>query len=269
MLNIAEIPYLNSAPFYWNKEEAPASFRWISVAPKKMGELAKQGKIDAGPISLADSFALEDHFVLLGNLGIAVHSSAKSVLLFSKKPILSLMDCTIGITPDTATSSELLRVILQQKYNIHTHFEIGFNDSQNAWLLIGDEALKAVSKINFRETFSYMFDLGEEWQSWKNLPFVFARWMIRKDTDPALKEELENWLLMNVNKALANPDQVLDWYKRTRGWNYSKAKDYLSAFQYHLGEKEQKAITTFTRYLDQLKSSYLLTPSLPLKIKGE
>ncbi len=134
ILKIAEIPYLNCVPFYWNKEKNSLGdkknaiqYQWISASPKKLGELARKGKIDAGPISLVDSFALEKDFEPLGNFGIAVKNAANSVLLFSTKPIHSLNGAKIGLTRDSVTSIQLLRFILERKYRVKANFRAGFH----------------------------------------------------------------------------------------------------------------------------------------------
>jgi len=245
-MKVAEIPYLNSLPFYW-KNQKNKTFKWIQVSPKKMGQLARKGEIDAGPISLVDSFALEEHFETLSDLGIAVKNSAKSVLLFSKKPIASLAGCTIGLTPHSVTSSKLLKFILLRQYKVDPNLRIGFKDSDTAKLLIGDEALKAAADRTFKKLFPYVIDLGEEWRQWQKLPFVFARWMVRKTVDRALKISLSKHLKWNLHDYHNNKKAAIKHFEKGKVWKYPLAEEYLDEFQYNLGKKEKKMITIFRK----------------------
>ncbi len=63
-LTIAEIPYLNCAPFYWNKEVSVPGFEveWKCAHPREMGELAQRGLMDAGPVSLLNIPWLMDRY---------------------------------------------------------------------------------------------------------------------------------------------------------------------------------------------------------------
>lgn len=255
-IKIAEIPYLNCAPFYWNKGIKNNSarskenfFEWVPVSPKRMGQLARAGKIDAGPISLADSFQLEEDFEPLSDLGIAVKNSAKSVLLFSKKPIEKLAGCAIGLTPQTVTSSELLKFILEGKYGIEPKYHERFSPADEAQLRIGDEALKEVVKNSSSKHFKFVFDLGEEWSRWQNLPFVFARWMVRKDMDYDARLKLSEILMRNLTLSEKELSLALDWFEKKSGWNYVSAREYLKGFRYRLKEEEKKSISVFRRLL--------------------
>lgn len=251
IFKIAEIPYLNCVPFYWNKEaNSPADekngiqFTWIRASPKKLGELAKKGGIDAGPISLVDSFALEKQFEPLDNFGIAVKNAANSVLLFSKKPIRSLQGAQIGLTRDSVTSVQLLRFILERKYRLQANFHAGFRLSDDAQLKIGDEALKEILKNNSKK-FNCAVDLGEEWKKWQGLPFVFARWMIRKNSPEIAKRLLYKILDRNLR------EQETAVERAAKNWKNFNAREYLEDFTYRLGKNETQSIRIFHNLLSR------------------
>ncbi len=238
MLRLAEIPYLNCYPFYWNRNIRNGKIVWVRASPKKLGAMAKKKKIDAGPISLVDSFLIEKDFEPLGNFGIAVKNLAKSVLLFSKNPIHSLQGHTIGLTSDSVTSIKLLQFLIKKRYRLKVKYRVGFKDSDDAQIYIGDLALKKFAEHSKKlsKRFPYVTDLGEEWQTWKKLPFVFARWMVRKDLPNEEKNLLAKWLNQNIITApnLKNSSQ----------------QTYLDGFCYRLGPKELKAIQTFRNLLE-------------------
>lgn len=254
-LRIAVIPYLNCAPFYWNKSKEPGkcvigseTATWVPVTPKHLGELGRTGGIDAGPISLADSFQLEEKFEPLSDLGICVKNSAKSVLLFSQEKIESLSNSQIGLTTETSTSSHLLQAILSQKYGLKPCLQKGFSPSDSARLLIGDTALKATLDSQIITKYPLVYDLAEEWKEWQGLSFVFARWMIKRGIQEDQRNALTQNLLENLRSSLGDPVSLLRWYKEKEGWNHPQAQAYLRNFCYHLGEEEKESIRRFREF---------------------
>lgn len=55
-----------------------------------------------------------------------------------------------------------------------------------AFLAIGDEALR----LGAGDLHPYRLDLGEAWHSWTGLPFVFALWVIRRESAERLSGSL-------------------------------------------------------------------------------
>lgn len=210
-----------------------------------MGELARKKELDAGPVSLFDTFSLEKDYESLGNLGIAVKNSAKSVLLFSKKPMEKLAGAKIGFTPQTVTSLQLLKFILEGKYGIAPRYQEGFKKNCDAQLRIGDEALKGLQEKKLNQNFPFVVDLGEEWYCWQKLPFVFARWMVKKKLNAEQKKRLFEFLRNNLKAAQKNPELATRWFEKKSSWQYADAKNYLAGFSYELGKEEEKAISVF------------------------
>lgn len=254
-LKVAEIPYLNCAPFYWDKKlraESGLTVEWMTLPPKPLGQLARRTEIDAGPISLIDSFDVEPYFEPLSDLGIAVQRHARSVLLFSKRPIAELKGQKTGVTPDTATSSELLKVILRGRYGFDARYGAGFSEQDEARLLIGDSAIRAIQDPVFFRVFNHIYDLGEEWNNWRDLPFVFARWMVRKELAESAKNKLSDFLKHNLEFALKDPGMILSKFPLPDFINAATSADYLKAFTYYLGPREKESIQTFRELLQDL-----------------
>ncbi len=254
-LKVAEIPYLNCAPFYWDKKvraESGLAVEWMNLPPKPLGVLARKSEIDAGPVSLIDSFEIEPYFEPLSDLGIAVQRHARSVLLFSKHPIDALKNQKIGISSESSTSSELLKVILKGRYGFESKWSGGFSESDDARLLIGDSAIRAIQDPVFFKIFNHIYDLGEEWNDWQNLPFVFARWMVRKELPESAKNKLSDFLKHNLEFALRDPGMILSKFPLPDFINASTSADYLKAFTYYLGPKEKEAIRVFKGLLQEL-----------------
>jgi aminodeoxyfutalosine synthase len=252
---IGKIPYLNSVPFHAHLEKQ--QFRLLPVVPRRMGVLAAQGELDAGLFSLMDFLRLEDVLEPLGWC-IATRDQVKSVMLFSKEGWRDLEGKTIGITDDTATSVQLLRVLLEKKYHVHATFErlhAGVNDCSrfDAVLLIGDEALRH-NKAGL-DGFELVFDLASEWYEWQKLPFVFAVWAIRKALPEESRRDLAGLLERSLDACGDDFASIAGTHGRRIGLTEAETQEYLEGFNYKLGEREQEAIRVFRRFQAELAAS--------------
>ncbi len=250
---IGKIPYLNSVPFYENLEKR--QFRLLPVVPRRMGVLNSQGMLDTGLFSLMDYFRQKDQTELL-DMCIATRDQVKSVMLFSKEGWRGLEGKKIGITDDTATSVQLLRVLLQKKYNIQAqleHMPSGINDyaRYDAILLIGDEALKR-NKFGL-DGFELVFDLASEWYEWQKLPFVFAVLATNKNLPEENKRELREIFKESLEKSESNFITTGERHARRLGLTDEETLDYLSGFTYRLGEREREAIAIFEKMVIDLE----------------
>ena len=138
-VNIGQIPYLNCEPFFYGLDLEGINL--CPMAPSAMGPLAIEGILQAAPFSLIQSFDLVDKYETLGDIGISVIGPVKSILLYSKAPITELTGHKIGVTQESATSSQLLRVILEIRYGVTPKEYVDLDThSISAFLLIGDQA---------------------------------------------------------------------------------------------------------------------------------
>ena len=169
-------------------------------------------------------------------------------MLFSKEGWADLNGKTIGITDDTATSVQLLRVLFEKKYGVKAQFERlhgGVNDysKYDAVLLIGDEALRH-NKIGL-DGFELVFDLAKEWYDWQKLPFVFAVWGMRTSLADAVKEELKSILSDSLEKGEGNFIPAAGLHGKHLGLTDQETQEYLEGFNYRLGEREREAMDVF------------------------
>jgi chorismate dehydratase len=99
----------------------------------------------------------------------------------------------LALDEGSRTSAALARILLAERCLTHPEIEPLPLDcdteatTADAVLLIGDRAIHPP-----RERFACTWDLGEEWQLWTGLPFVFAMWGARAKAE-----------LGNLDEALA------------------------------------------------------------------
>ena len=245
--SVGKIPYLNCVPFYDRFENKP--FRVLPMTPRQMGKLAEAQQIDGGPFSLMDYWQVEKDFDRL-DYGIAVRTLARSVILYSNFLWMELDGKRIGITAETSTSIELLKVLLAYKYGVtaklermHPIFQASDAANFDAVLVIGDEALiRAKAGL---ANFQHSFDLGKEWHDWTGLPFVFAVWAISRNVSAEKKQAL----CAQLEKAALDADQRHPnfgaWHGKRLSMTPAEVQVYFDGFNYRLGEKEKTAMEKF------------------------
>jgi len=282
-LRVAHIPYLNSVPYYAGVSES--GLEMVDLHPRALGQAAAEGSIDAGLMSIADTFATPD-FEPLGDLGIALDGPAHSVLLFSAEPVQRLSGTTLGITGETSTSYPLLRLLLEDCYGIRPAAYVRRTDEEapgdSGVLLIGDAALRRAKRSGlepgsieysgepfrlenadpFKEPFPYVLDLAAAWKVWQGLPFVFARWMVRRDVDIDARGELLELLTKTLEGNLRRLNQLAPEHAARAGLSEHGAFAYLMGFTYQFGSAGEASIETFRDLLESTAWWEIVPPAL-------
>lgn len=185
MLRIGQIEYANCTPlFHVLREHFLASeYEFVSGVPAALNQMLLAGKIDVCPSSSIEYALHPELYSILPDLSISSTGPVASVLLFSRVPIEDLDGSIIRLSSESATSVNLLKILLSKRFGVSCSYEIAppvaadAEDNSSALLLIGDSALKTAKKVDVR----YVYDLGELWYSWTGYPFVFALWLCRNE----------------------------------------------------------------------------------------
>ncbi len=283
---VAALPYLNTAPFFvhWDELVSRSEGHWTSALfpPRQLGQAADAGEVDAGLLALADLTRLADRFEPLvvpasprdETFGIANRGRVDSVLLFVRESLLPRRDravserdgldldarearaldgAVIGVTGETSTSFRLLRLLLEVRYGIRPRayprmsLETG-SPNIAAALVIGDLALRW--RHSPPEGFVQAIDLAAAWQGWMGLPFVFARWGVRRDLDPESKLWLGRFLAESLRDGLTRLDELTRDLPADLG-SPDVLHRYLANFTYELGPEEERAAAEYQRLLRQ------------------
>jgi aminodeoxyfutalosine synthase len=244
---IGKIPYLNSLPFYSEFEKG--AFKVLPIVPRRMGILAADGQLTAGLFSLMDYYRNEASLDLL-DWCIATRDQVKSVMLFSNHGWKELDGKRIGITDETATSIQLLRLILRKKYDVKAEFvrlHAGVNSYSDfdAVLLIGDQALH--HNKHGLEGFELVYDLAAEWYDWKKMPFVFAVWAMLRTSPAGTREALESTIRLSLSKSEGRYRAIGEVHGKELGLDPAYVEEYLEGFNYTLGDRERDAMREFRK----------------------
>ena len=187
---IALTPYLNTRPYFYH--QAPGNFALLAMSPRESVPALAGGHAIAGIVPVAGLERLKEEVDLLGEFGIASEGPVRSVLFFSRRPFAAFTrDCQIRLSRESLTSVQLLALLFGYQIGFaNLPWVIPENAVSDGELLIGDDALSRFYKGDDR----YVTDLSEQWTRYHHCPFVFARWVIRKDAHPELREQLQQWL---------------------------------------------------------------------------
>lgn len=244
---VSRVPYLNSAPFF-NGLALGEGFALSDCVPRELGRRAAAGELTAGLLPATDYFRLSDAFERLGRFGIAVRGRARSVFLFSRRPIRQLEGAAIAVTDETSTTGVLLRLLLEQRYHLQPAEYVRVAEAPpagaepEALLLIGDAALR-FKQAN--RAYPFEVDVAFEWWLWQHLPFVFAVWAVRKDAGTEEKRRLELSLAKSLGVNARQLETIAAERAADLGVPAAELAAYLAGFIYRLGPKEEEGLAKF------------------------
>jgi chorismate dehydratase len=245
-LRVGRIPYLHAEPFYCDMERRGLVL--YEMVPSALAGAITDGDIDAGPIPVVDCFRLAENLQPVAGFCVATVRTAGNVFLYSTKPMTELHTARIGVTDEAATALQLLDVLLRVKYQVEPAAYVSLQETYDAFLLIGNDGLR---RRGGARGFAYTYDLGEEWYAWTGLPFVFSRWMVRKDVDPKALALLQDTLYVGLEVGvdalygISEPREELLMLPRD-------IAKHIRGFRYYIGTSEQKALDQFRHYLQEL-----------------
>lgn len=251
MLKIGQIEYANCTPlFHILKEEFSCSgYEFIPGVPAELNKMLLAGDIDVCPSSSIEYAYHPDRYTILPELSISSIGAVASVLLFSRIPIEQLDGCTIELSSESATSVNLLKILMAQKFACSCGYQIAqpgktvAEGETSALLLIGDSALRA----SLKKSDLFVYDLGDLWYNWTSFPFVFALWLCRNEIAEGVElRNLARQLVQAKELVSGNLKQIT---KCTKGVGWIGHKKLLSYWRdnisYQLDEPAQAGLLLF------------------------
>lgn len=257
MLKLGHIIYANCFPPHAGilMNEVPFPFQLVEGIPTQLNRQLEDGFLDVSPSSSIEYGIHADRYLILPNLSITSNSSVMSILLESRVPIEELDRKVVALTSASATSVILLRILLEMRYKIrpsYIMFQQGIEDpgdKADAMLTIGDLA------ITRREAalYPYRYDLGELWNEFTGLPFVFALWQVN-DRKEIRRELGQLYTCIKESKAfgLANIEGLARSQSSRFNLSAEILERYWKLFSYDFGPEEQHGLVTFYGYAAEL-----------------
>jgi chorismate dehydratase len=203
----------------------------VSGVPTQLNRQLLEAAIDVAPISSIAWAQAADQLLLLPRLCVSSDGAVDSIQLVSKLPLEQVR--TVAVTPESATSVVLVRVLLPEA----EHIPLG--SEADAKLLIGDAALRSA----FEDPTPH-YDLGRLWRERTGLPMVFAVWACRRPPVEGI-EELEEALVRSVRLARAEPDRLAYEASGRYGYPPGFLARYFEKLRYRFGDREREGLMAF------------------------
>jgi chorismate dehydratase len=228
VIRLGRISYVNMAPVFYR---LAADVDEVQGVPTDLNRRLVAGEIDLAPISSIEYARHADALRILPRLCVSSEGAVDSIQLVSRTPLERVR--TVAVTPESATSVVLTRVLLPDA----EHVPLG--EEAEAKLLIGDAALKSA----FEDPTPH-YDLGRLWLERTGLPMVFAVWATPDPPVPGTGE-LEAALVESVRLARAEPEQLAYEASERYGYPPGFLARYFEKLGYRFGPRERAGLYTF------------------------
>jgi chorismate dehydratase len=223
---IAASSYLNAAPLCYSfiKGKQAGACRFISdAAPARCSEMLRERVADAALIPVIEYQRITGLKVVRGSC-VSSRDEVWSVVLASKTP----MELVRSVALDTSsrTSAALVQIILRRFYGVRARFRPSppqietMLENNDAALVIGDPAI-LIDRSSLR-----VYDLASEWKKHTGLPFVFAFWAVRPESESWRDHRVD--FRAAKDEGLERIEEIAETYARTLGLERERLLEYLT-----------------------------------------
>jgi chorismate dehydratase len=269
-IRIGQINFANAWPIFYNfpYDQFKGEVEFISQVPTSLNQALAKNEIDMAAVS---SFAYGQDFaqyVLFPDLSVSAFGEVQSLLLFHQKPIAELGQGTVALPTTSATSVNLLKILLTKFNGIRPQYQYAapsLNDMMkqaDAALLIGDDAIKA----KWTNSAYKVTDLGEMWRRATGKWMSFAVWAVRKQVvqeQPELVARIYKAFLYSKKLSLLNLKPLITEAQQTIGGNEAFWQRYFTQLKYDFAPEQWEGLQLYYDYAYELG---LLPHKVPLQI---
>jgi len=181
LLRVGAVTYLNTRPLVCDLPRLAPHVQLLYDLPSRLADRLAAGQLDVALIPTTEVFR-HPEYRIVSDACIACRGPVLSVKLLCRRPISSIRD--LALDEGSRTSAVLAQILLRERAGVRPRLRglpigSGLDDTAaDAVLLIGDRAMHA-SPAGFAE----VWDLGDQWCRWSELPMVFALWAARPGVD--------------------------------------------------------------------------------------
>lgn len=269
-MRVGRIPYINCYPVYGaiDRDIIPLGGEIVDGVPTALNAQMAAGTLDVSVISAVEYARDASRYLLLPDLAISCNGPVRSVVLFSKRPASELSGRRVLVSRSSMTSVALLELLFENVWDARPTFvpadaeltDIGSfaSEDHEARLVIGDAALLLGASLQEQGRrndlleqlgYRYAYDLGAEWKSWTELPFVFAVWVAQRTTDTHAALNVHASLIASRNWGLRHLDTLAAQAALATGVPKAACLTYLSDLDYGLSYGHLAGLTEFFRRL--------------------
>lgn len=256
-LRIGAVNYLNTKPLVYGLEKLLPEAQLVYDLPSRLADSLAADELD---IALVPSIELNRHpeWKIVSDACIACRGPVLSVkLMFRTDPA---QVCSLALDEGSRTSAVLAQILLKEIYDIRPKLEILPIGSEpeaactDGVLVIGDRAMRSAS-----QSFVEVWDLGDRWCRWAELPFVFAMWVARAgiDTDSVAEQ-----LAKARDDGCQHLAEIAQVEAESMGLSRDVVQNYLSQnLHYQLHSKERSSLEYFFKQVARIEGASALQPA--------
>jgi chorismate dehydratase len=240
-IRVGAVNYLNTKPLIYDFEQFAPDVELVLDYPSRLADSLAAGSLDVALIPSIEFFQ-DPGYTIVSDACIACRGPVLSVKLFSRVPIEQVR--TLALDEGSRTSAALVRILLFERHGITPRTEplpLGnalAESRADAVLLIGDRAIHSPPG-----SFAEVWDLGDEWCRWAELPFVFAMWTARAGVDLGV---IERALESARDAGVANLAKIAKREAAPLGLTQPECLGYLrDNLHFSLGPRELRGLELF------------------------
>jgi chorismate dehydratase len=243
---VAAVSFLNARPLTEGLDEEPG-IHLITDVPSRLLETLIEDRASVALCPVIDFQLSPAELSIVPAGAIGSDGPTLTVRVFSRVRMEEVVE--VQTDGDSHTSVALLKVVFNELYQhvpeVQTLASTDVNGSASpptTVLLIGD---KVVRNRPDPALYEHELDLGNAWRQMTGLPFVFACWMARAESDLGdLPGVLGRYRDLNRGRI----SEIAAAHAAASGWPEGLARKYLGKIlRYEIGSRELQAIELFWR----------------------
>jgi chorismate dehydratase len=242
------VSYLNTKPLIYEWDRFVPDVELVLDHPSRLADSLAANRLDVALIPSIEFFQ-HPEYRIVSDACIACRGPVLSVKLFGRRPPEEIRSLALDV--GSRTSAALVQILLEERYGLRPRLEplpigAGVTDTQaDGILLIGDRAMQSPTG-----PFAFVWDLGDEWCHWSELPFVFAMWVARPGIELG---NLESALSQARDAGVAHLDEIAGREAAGLGLTRPQCLAYLrDNLYFYLGQRELGGLDLFYRRAAQL-----------------
>ncbi len=245
MLRLGAVSYLNTKPLITGLADRLGDEGHLRLdLPSRLAADLAAGKLDVALIPSIEYFR-GDNYQIVSDAVIGCRGPVWSVRLLSRVPMGQIQ--TLAFDEGSRTSAALTRVLLSEMHGV-TPQPVAFPISDSpetidadAILVIGDRAMHPAKGV-----YKEIWDLGDRWCRWTELPFVFAMWVARPGF--ARTQELASVLQQSRDQGLETLEQIAATESASHGLTKEELHRYFTEnLHFTMGPGERRGLDEFRR----------------------
>lgn len=258
-IKLGRISYTNTWPVfhYFDPSALPYETEIHSDMPATLNRKLRAGEIDLAAISSYAYGVSSSSYYVLPNLSVSSFGRVQSILLFMKSPLEQVIHGKIALTTTSATSVNLLKIIMEKFYGGKPTYEDAepslekMLENADAALLIGDHAIRA-SWLNHGYQ---VLDLGEIWNVWTGHWMTYALWAVHRDTAlhyPEAIQSIYEGLVHSKSQSSRNVEAIVSEAMTQIGGTSEYWHTYFHNLCYDFGPEQQAGLQLYFQYAREL-----------------